>query len=163
MKSKRPRSKVPQKIDDPEMYYFLRAFYRFHHDDYAGAAADCSLAIEGKADFVEAFFLRGRVLEELNPGQAIKDYTRALRLRPDYAEALYRRGLTHAVLLVDPITGLNDFNAALAVNAEHAGAKQSRDLVLGFLRENGHPLANGEAVGQAQIQNAAAPLQTLDS
>ena len=163
MKKKRPSARVSRKIDDPEAYYFFRAFYRFCHSDYVGAAGDCSRAIKEKGDFVEAIFLRARSLEEVNPGQAVKDYTRALRLRPNNAEALYRRGLTHAVLLVDPITGLKDFNAALAVDAGHADAKKSRDLVLGFLRENGHPLPNGEAVGQAQIQSAAAPVQTLDS
>ena len=50
-----------------------------------------------KSDYAEAYNNRGSLHEDIgNYKQAIRDFSKAIKLRPDYAMAYVNRGITYA-------------------------------------------------------------------
>lgn len=74
----------------------------------------------------EEFIIRGTVFAE--EGQfdlAVRDFTEALRLRPDYDAAYYNRGLTY-VKMERYEEGIEDFTATISIAPTHQGAYVQR-------------------------------------
>ena len=79
-----------------------------------------------RAVIPEEFIIRGTVFAE--EGQfdlAVRDFTEALRLRPDYDAAYYNRGLTY-VKMERYVEGIQDFTATIAIAPTHQGAYVQR-------------------------------------
>ena len=74
------------------------------------------------AGIPEEFLIRGIAFAE--EGQfdlAIRDFTEAIYMRPDYSSAFYNRGLTYT-RLEQYEDGIRDFTTAISIVPEHQGA-----------------------------------------
>ncbi len=79
-----------------------------------------------RAVIPEEFIIRGTVFAE--EGQfdlAVRDFTEALRLRPDYDAAYYNRGLTY-VKMERYEEGIQDFTTTISIAPTHQGAYVQR-------------------------------------
>ena len=79
-----------------------------------------------KAVIPEEFIIRGTIFAE--EGQfdlAVRDFTEAIRLRPDYHAAYYNRGLTY-VKMERYEEGVQDFTTIIGVAPTHQGAHVQR-------------------------------------
>ena len=73
--------KVKPYLADP---YFYRAVAKFYLEDYRGAEADCSLAIERNPFIVDAYQVRGISRQTLKKDSlAIEDYDAGLKYLPE--------------------------------------------------------------------------------
>jgi tetratricopeptide (TPR) repeat protein len=88
-------------------------------------------AIELKPDYAEAFGLRGLIYDTVlgQYHQAIKDYSEAIRLHPDYDSLNYNRGLAYSRLGLYR-QAIEDFNEAIRIEPYVAEAY--------FCRGNGY-------------------------
>lgn len=89
-------------LSDP---YFFRALAKLNLEDYAGAEADCTLAIERNRFKTESYKLRGFVRQ--NTGRdslAIEDYNKGLEFNPHDKYFLFYKGVAEI--------SLNRLNAA---------------------------------------------------
>ncbi|MFK7936179.1 MAG: tetratricopeptide repeat protein, partial [Saprospiraceae bacterium] len=104
--------------------YINRGLARKTLGDYVGALADLNKAIE---EFPRQATLRNhRGNLHLLFGyhnRALEDYTRAIQLDNDYAEAYYNRGLTHFVVY-DQVSGCADLEKSSQLGYERAAEKQ---------------------------------------
>ncbi|MBE9183722.1 tetratricopeptide repeat protein [Microcoleus sp. LEGE 07076] len=82
------------------------------------------------------------------PG-AIADYTEAIRLNPDYAEAHNKRGIIRARDLKDYAAAKADFDRAIAINPNYGDAYYNRARVREFLKDK--PGAIGDYQKAADI------------
>ena len=79
-----------------------------------------------RAVIPEEFIIRGTVFAE--EGQfdlAVRDFTEALRLRPNYDAAYYNRGLTY-VKMERYEEGIQDFTTTISIAPTHQGAYVQR-------------------------------------
>lgn len=79
-----------------------------------------------RAVIPEEFIIRGTMFAE--EGQfdlAVRDFTEAIQLRPDYDAAFYNRGLTY-IKLKRYEEGIQDFTATIALAPTHQGAYVQR-------------------------------------
>ena len=79
-----------------------------------------------RAVIPEEFIIRGTIFAE--EGQfdlAVRDFTEALRLRPDYHAAYYNRGLTY-VKMERYEEGIQDFTTTISIAPTHQGAYVQR-------------------------------------
>ena len=79
-----------------------------------------------RAVIPEEFIIRGTIFAE--EGQfdlAVRDFTEALRLRPDYDAAYYNRGLTY-VKMERYEEGIQDFTTTISIVPMHQGAHVQR-------------------------------------
>ena len=75
-----------------------------------------------EAKIPEEYVIRGSMFaDEGEFDSAIRDFTEAINLRPDYDSAYYNRGLTYIKLEQYP-EAIADFSAAIAIIPEHQGA-----------------------------------------
>jgi tetratricopeptide (TPR) repeat protein len=61
------------------------------NNDSIGAIADFTQAIKLKPDYVEAYYLRGRLLQSTDKAGALADYNQAIKLNPKFADAYLGR------------------------------------------------------------------------
>lgn len=74
--------------------YFLRAVAKLNLDDYLGAEADASLALERNPFIVDAWEVRGVARQNLGKTrEAIADYDQALGMLPDNRGLLYNKAI----------------------------------------------------------------------
>jgi tetratricopeptide (TPR) repeat protein len=103
--------------------------------ELASAASHLSRAIElqGEApDSARYYYLRGKVYHEQQASQkARQDFDKAVRLRPDYAQAYFELGLTRADLH-DDVGALAALEKAVALEPDDADAQ--RELGASYLR-----------------------------
>lgn len=76
-----------------------------------------------------AYFNRGLFRSSFNHRQAIEDYTQALQIKPNYAEAYFQRGKTR-YNLGDTQGAIEDFNQAIKINPNYAEAYGNRGIAL---------------------------------
>ena len=79
-----------------------------------------------RAIIPEEFIIRGTTFAQ--EGQfdlAIRDFTEAIRLRPDYDAAFYNRGLTY-IKLEQYDEGIKDFTTTISIAPTHQGAYVQR-------------------------------------
>ena len=81
----------------------------------------------------EEFIIRGIIFaEEGKFDLAVRDFTEAIRMRPNYAAAFYNRGLTYTKMERYE-DGILDFTSAIAIVPEHQGAHVQRALTYTLL------------------------------
>lgn len=113
--------------------YQLRSQLRTLQEDYDGALADASKAIELEPQASEHYLQRGKVLSYLAEKpegaarlpEAIKDLSEALKLNPAFAEAYNWRSLAYLQAGEDKLE-LADLDALLALEPAHAEAYRRR-------------------------------------
>lgn len=82
--------------------YYLRAFAKMSLDDYAGAEADCSLALERNKFHTETYKLRGFARQQLGlDSLAVEDYDIGLRYNPQDKWFLFYKGVAETQLRRD--------------------------------------------------------------
>jgi tetratricopeptide (TPR) repeat protein len=73
-----------------------RAIARTGIDDFQGALNDCNAALSIDGTRADAYLARGRVLaQKLRFDEAVKDYTQALALKPQFAKAYLHRAIAY--------------------------------------------------------------------
>ncbi len=113
--------------------YHLRSQLRTLQEDYEGALADASRAVELEPEEPEYYLQRGKVLSYLGEksggaerlAEALKDLTEALRLDPSFAEAYNWRSLAY-LQAGDDGRELADLDTLIALEPGHAEAYRRR-------------------------------------
>jgi len=106
--------------------YYGRALVRMVNENCDECIADCNAAIRIQPDIPDPHCLRGsaRLVQSRNLddrakrtlfAQAIMDFTEAIRLRPDYAEAYYNRGLAYGEI-GNMKSAIADFSEAMQLD-----------------------------------------------
>lgn len=104
--------------------YINRGLARKTLGDYAGALADLNKAIEEFPQRATLYNHRGNLhLLFGYHNRALEDYTQAIQLDNNYAEAYYNRGLTHFVVY-DEVSGCFDLEKSETLGYERAGEKR---------------------------------------
>ena len=94
----------------------------------------------------EEFLIRGIAFAE--EGQfdlAIRDFTEAIHMRPDYSSAFYNRGLTYT-RLEQYEDGIRDYTTAISIVPEHQGAH--------FWRAMSYTLLGRDSEAEADVTRA---------
>lgn len=74
--------------------YFFRALAKFNLDDFIGAEADVSTAIEHNPFITDAYELRGAIRQNLGKTkEAVDDYNKALSILPENRGILFNKAL----------------------------------------------------------------------
>lgn len=71
--------------------FLKRGENKRNNDDIIGAIADFTQAIKLKPDYVEAYYLRGGLLQSTDKAGALADYNQAIKLNPKFADAYLGR------------------------------------------------------------------------
>jgi tetratricopeptide (TPR) repeat protein len=112
----------PAKVDntDTAKSYYSDGLDKAYKEDYIGAIADFTKAIELNPKYSAAFEYRGMSKYMLNDSKdAIIDYNRAIELNPKYAEAYRNRGLAK-ITLKQKESGCLDFKKAKELGDQYA-------------------------------------------
>lgn len=100
--------------------YFYRAIAKFNLEDYAGAEADASLALDRNPFITDAWEVRGVARQNLGrTAEAISDYDHALALLPDNRNILFNKALAQQ--------DIKDFDGAAASFEELIAKNPSYD------------------------------------
>jgi tetratricopeptide (TPR) repeat protein len=94
--------------------------------------------VAGTLDTAEAYLMRGDQYSSLKDYEhAIADYTRAIQLKPDYAEAYNNRGLAEALQSKAELTNaIADYSQAIDLRPDYAYAYNNRGVAY---MAGGHP------------------------
>ncbi len=108
--------------------FFLRGVAKHNLQDYRGAIADYSKAIEIDPNYAEAYFKRGNAKYDFQDYKgAIADYSRAIEINPRYAsDAYYNRGLAKIIL------GQIDSGCMDLSKAGELGFEEAYDMIRKF-------------------------------
>ena len=118
-----------------------------------------------KSISAETYLLWGNAKSDLGYyASAIKDYTAAIRLKPDDAEAYYHRGMTkyqlrqHTASIPDYDTAISDFNAAIRIKSDHAEAYYHRGMAKRLLSKYTDAISDFNAAIRIKPDHAKAYL-----
>ena len=116
--------------------YFKWGNAKYELEDYVGAIAGYSMAIQLKPDLAEAYVNRGVAKADL--GQhvaAIVDYNIAIKINPNDAKAYNNRGsVKHH--LGEYVAAIADCDIAIKINPNYADAYYNRGVVKADLGQN---------------------------
>jgi len=150
-------------VPDSPILYDNRGAARFKNDDLDGAIADYKRAIELKPDYAQAksnleiaqlkkadparqpdpavaYYNRGCSRTSLDPEGAIADFTKAIELKTNFAEAFYNRGLVicrrslvnwqlgYSEAKADLETGIADFDKVIELQPTNYAAYNNRGV-----------------------------------
>lgn len=74
--------------------YFLRAVAKLNLDDYLGAEADATLALERNPYIIDAYEVRGVARQNMGKlAEAIEDYDKALEMLPENRGLMYNKAI----------------------------------------------------------------------
>lgn len=97
---------------------------RCENENYDAAIQACSEVIRNDRRAAWAYNNRGLELKKKHElEKAISDFSEAIRLKPDFAEAYYNRGRTQGA---DTGAAIADFDEAIRINPKYAEAYNSR-------------------------------------
>ncbi|NJL43622.1 MAG: tetratricopeptide repeat protein, partial [Pseudanabaena sp. SU_2_4] len=106
---------------------------KYEADDYKGAIADFTQAIELDNLHVEAYLQRGQAYTNLGKyQQAIDDYSKAIELRPNSAKAYNYRGNAYRELGECKIA-IADYDRSLTIDPNSTTAKSDRRITLDIM------------------------------
>ena len=119
-----------------------RAFSAYNAGKLVEAEQLCQQIINAKRDLFDALHLLAVVQSRLGKkDKALASYDRALTVRPDYAEALFNRGLTlHELKRFEE--ALASYDRALTLRPDYAEALSNRGLTLHELKRFEEALAS---------------------
>ena len=120
---------VPEKAYAKSAYfYYNRGISKYESEDYNGAIADYTKAIEKKPKFDNAYFNRGVAKDALGDYYgAISDYTKSIELKPQMADAYYSRGNSKSNLK-DYSGAIADYTKAIEINPKYLNAYTNRGI-----------------------------------
>ena len=99
------------------------------NQDYKGAIADYTKAIQLNPNYAEAYYNRGLAKTDLEDRQgAMADYSEAIRLKPDFADAYFKRG-NGKYALGDKQGAIADLSEAIRLKSGYAGAYLMRGSI----------------------------------
>jgi tetratricopeptide (TPR) repeat protein len=103
----------------------------------------------------EDYFTSGNVhYENNNINKAIADYTQAIKLNPNFAEAYYFRGNSYS--LNDSDKAITDYTEAIRLNPRYAEAYYNRGWGYFWEQDYDKAIADFEAVLKIEPNNARA-------
>ena len=109
--------------------YFNQGNFKFKVEDYYGAIADYSKAIEIDPRYVKAYYNRGLSKERLEDYEAaIADYSKAIEIDPKFNDAYYNRGSVKDNL-EDYYGAIADYSKAIEINPSYAKPYNNRCYV----------------------------------
>ena len=116
--------------------YFYRAYNKAKLEDYYGAIADYTKAIELNPNYADAYNNRGNAKENLKDYYgAIADYNKVIELNPNDADAYYNRGISKEKLK-DNYGAIADYTKAIELNPNDASAYYNRGNAKENLKDN---------------------------
>ncbi len=137
---------LERKRNQPGLY-LARARCFYYLGSYAQALQDASEVIRRLPNKADAYLIRAKSAKMLGQiPQSLDDYSTSIRLHPS-AEAYYGRGLTY----VREYQGkdreaLEDFTAAIRLDARHVGAYKSRATIYSRHEQFQNALLDSEMV-----------------
>jgi tetratricopeptide (TPR) repeat protein len=112
------QSASPRAASDAE-FHLTRGESRSAVQDYDGAIAEYTMAIQLKADYAEAYNDRGFAYYLKGQAEpAIADFTRAIALRPNYPKAYNSRGVVYMSHGYGSAKAVADFDRAIALKPD---------------------------------------------
>ncbi len=115
--------------------WFDQGTSKYEADDYKGAIADFTQAIELDDLHVEAYLQRGQAYTNLGKyQQAIDDYSKAIELSPNSAKAYNYRGNAYRELGECKIA-ITDYDRSIAIDPNSSTAKSDRRVTLDIMAE----------------------------
>mgnify|MGYP001422678778 CR=1 FL=1 len=116
--------------------YYDIGLKKVNSENYYGAIADYSKAIELNPNYAIAFNDRGAAKKKLEDYDgAIADYSKAIELNPNYLNAYYNRG-NSKFNLKDYDGAIADFTKAIELNPNFADAYANRGTSKWYLKQN---------------------------
>lgn len=110
--------------------YLMRAIAKYNLDDFQGAEADATLAIERNKFIVDAYEVRGVARQNLGKLQeAVDDYTHALQLLPNNRNILFNRALAQ-IELGDTTAAANTYTELIRTNPSYENGYLGRARLL---------------------------------
>ncbi|NET33719.1 MAG: J domain-containing protein [Cyanothece sp. SIO1E1] len=108
--------------------FYVRGVYRASEQDYQGALADYTRAIQLNSRFVEAYLKRGQIHYILGDDRGVlEDCRQALEIDPQIAHAYYYQGLARYRLDYTQ-SAIDAYTQAIAREADYAQAYYHRGL-----------------------------------
>jgi tetratricopeptide (TPR) repeat protein len=110
--------------------HYSLCFIHHRREDNQAALNACSEGIRAAPDFADSYYMRGVILSEKfgEEQAAIRDFTSALRLKPDLEPAFFKRANARSRL--GDLTGaLADYGEALRLNPKNPDACFNRGVV----------------------------------
>jgi formylglycine-generating enzyme required for sulfatase activity/Flp pilus assembly protein TadD len=113
--------------------WFTQGISKYEAEDYKGAIADFTEAIQLDNLYVGAYLQRGQAYTNLGKYQhAIDDYSKAIELNPDSAKVYNYRGNAYREL-GEPKRAIADYDRALSIDPNATAAKSDRQMTLDML------------------------------
>jgi tetratricopeptide (TPR) repeat protein len=140
----------------PSYAAYLAGEKFYGEGNYERAIAEFGIAISLKADYADAYVLRGNALRrkgELN--KAIDDYSRAINLKSNYAEVYNYRGFVFDQK-GDLSRAIADYTQAIRFRADYADAYFNRAYAYGRLGDWDRAIADYTQVIRLEPLNATA-------
>jgi uncharacterized protein (TIGR02145 family) len=121
-----------------------KAKYLLKEKKYGEAVTELGLALSADKNSAECYFYRGEAYagneKYLN---AVTDYTAALKIKPDYHEALYKRGWANYYLYDENYDrGIADFTAALKIKPDYREALYARGKMYAYKGDQDRAVAD---------------------
>ncbi len=114
---------------------FAQGMRKYEVEDYKGAIADLTEAIQLDDLHVEAYLHRGQAYTNLGKYQpAIADYSKSIELNPDSAKAYNYRGNAYREL-GESDNAIADYDLAITIDPNFITAKSDRQIALNMLAE----------------------------
>jgi tetratricopeptide (TPR) repeat protein len=128
-------STAPPKASD----FYVAATNKKEKEDYAGAIADYTKAIQLDPKFAKAYNERGLVYQILKQNKnALADFDQAIQLKPDLAEAYSNRAVFH--LSSSPQKSLADAKQVVAIKPKDPQSYQLLSIIYFSLKDSANAI-----------------------
>jgi tetratricopeptide (TPR) repeat protein len=114
---------------------YLLAFLLYQQGKGAEALASVNAVLQKSPALADALMLRGAILQQQNPKQALDDFQSVTRLQPHHAEAWYNQGVLLAQLGQNP-DAVSAFDRALHIRPAAATLNNKGTVLLAMGRSD---------------------------